>query len=161
MSDELTLTHIPQVKVGMLIRKPPTEVFQALVDPAITTKFWFTNSTGALAPGARVQWRWEMYDVTTEVVVKDYEADRRLLIEWGQGDEFTTVEFTFTPWDDDATYVEVTERGIGGKGGDEIMARVAGGTGGFTIVLCALKALLEHEVVLTAVADRFPKGLGH
>jgi hypothetical protein len=32
--DDLQLTHIPSVQVGMLIRRPPGEVFQALVDPA-------------------------------------------------------------------------------------------------------------------------------
>jgi hypothetical protein len=28
-------------------------------------------------------------------------------------------------------------------------------------VLCALKALLEHNIVLSAIRDRFPDGLGH
>jgi len=32
-------------------------------------------------------------------------------------------------------------------------------TGGFTMVLSALKALLEHDVVLTVVADKAPAGL--
>jgi len=32
-------------------------------------------------------------------------------------------------------------------------------TGGFTIVLAGLKALLEHNIQLNLVADRFPKGL--
>jgi hypothetical protein len=41
------------------------------------------------------------------------------------------------------------------------VASVAGSTGGFSLVLCALKALLEHNVVLAVVADRFPKGLEH
>ena len=68
--DDLQLTHIPTVRVGMLIRTPPGEVFQAFVDPAI-----------------------------------------------------------------------------------------AGATGGFTTVLCALKALLEHDVVLTAVRDHHPNGV--
>src|SRR4051794_4566310 len=32
-------------KSEMLIRKPVEEVFQAFIDPAITTHFWFTKST--------------------------------------------------------------------------------------------------------------------
>lgn len=32
----------------MLIRRPVAEVFEAFVDPAITTQFWFTHSTGRL-----------------------------------------------------------------------------------------------------------------
>ena len=33
------------------------------------------------------------------------------------------------------------------------MGKVVDSTGGFTMVLCALKALLEHDVVLTVVLD--------
>jgi hypothetical protein len=40
--------------------------------------------------------------------------------------------------------------------GDRLVARVADSTGGFTQVLCALKALLEHDVVLTVVRDHAP-----
>jgi len=139
----------------MLIRRPPGEVFQALVDPAITTRFWFTKSSGKLVPGATVQWDWEMYGVSTKVAVKEVEDDSRILIDWGDDDEFTTVEFRFIPAGDDRTYVQVTETGLSGDA-DEIVSRVAGSTGGFTNVLCALKALLEHDVVLTVVLDHSP-----
>jgi hypothetical protein len=40
--------------------------------------------------------------------------------------------------------------------GDEIVAAVANSTGGFTNVLCALKALLEHDVELNVVLDHTP-----
>lgn len=156
--DTLQLTHIPSVKVGILIRRPPSEVFQACVDPAITTKFWFTKSSGKLAPGETIQWDWEMYGVSTKVRVKEVEDDRRILFDWGDDNQITTVEFRFTPWGDDATYVQVTETGLSGDG-DELVAYAADSTGGFTMVLCALKALLEHGVVLTVVRDRFPEGL--
>ena len=42
----LQLTQVPVAKAAMLIRKPTAEVFEAFVDPAITSKFWFTKSTG-------------------------------------------------------------------------------------------------------------------
>lgn len=158
--NELQLSQIPTVNTAMLIRRPPAQVFKALVDPDVTTGFWFTNSTGKLMPGAHVRWDSEMYGASADVHVKELEEDHRILIEWGEGDEFATVEFLLVPFDDDATFVEVTESGFAGTG-DELLARVAGSTGGFTIMLCALKALLEHDVVLTAVADRFPKGLDH
>ena len=57
-----------------------------------------------------------------------------------------------------ATYVQVTETGLSGDG-DQLVARAAGSTGGFTIALCALKALLEHDVDLSVVRDRSPEGL--
>jgi uncharacterized protein YndB with AHSA1/START domain len=153
---DLRLSRIPTVHVGMLIHRPPETVFRAFADPAVTTRFWFTRSNGTMTPGAQLEWIWDMYGVSDTVKVKEVESNRRIVFEWS--DEPTTVELRFMPWKDDATYVEVTESGLRGDG-DALVARVAGSTGGFTIVLCALKALLEHDVVLTAVRDAHPNDL--
>lgn len=56
----------------MLTRKPVAEVFEALTDPEITSRFWFTNGSGKLASGAQVQWDWEMYGVSVDVRVRDF-----------------------------------------------------------------------------------------
>jgi hypothetical protein len=37
--------------------------------------------------------------------------------------------------------------------------QVAGSVEGFSLVLAALKAFLEHGIRLAVVADRFPKGI--
>jgi uncharacterized protein YndB with AHSA1/START domain len=95
--DALQLTQIPTVHVGMLVHKPPSEAFQAFVDPAITTKFWFTRSSDKMTPGAELRWDWEMYGVSTKVAVKEVEANHRIRFEWGD-DKPTTVELRFTPW---------------------------------------------------------------
>jgi hypothetical protein len=58
---------------------------------------------------------------------------------------------------DGSTFVTITESGFAGAG-DELMKQVASSTEGFTLVLAGIKALLEHNVVLNLVADRFPKG---
>jgi uncharacterized protein YndB with AHSA1/START domain len=157
--NDLRLTQIPSVKVGMLVRRPAGDVFQALVDPAITTRFWFTKSSGKVVPGAKIRWDWEMYGASAHVSVKAVEDNRRILIDWGgDGEKPRAVDLRFIPHGDDATYVEVTERGFSGDG-DTLVSLVADSTGGFTQVLCALKALLEHDVVLTVVLDHDPKGL--
>ncbi|CEJ69228.1 hypothetical protein BN1195_01525 [Chryseobacterium oranimense G311] len=39
------------VQAQMLIRKPVEDVFEAFINPEITTKFWFTKSTGKLEEG--------------------------------------------------------------------------------------------------------------
>jgi uncharacterized protein YndB with AHSA1/START domain len=156
-TDALELTRIPTVTVGMLIRRPPAEVFLAIVDPAVTTRFWYTRSSGVMTPGATLRWEWEMYGVSTTVRVEEVDAVRRIRFRWGD-DHPTTVELRFTPWEDGATYVQVVESGLSGDG-DGLVGHVADSTGGFTIVLCALKALLEHDVVLTAVRDHHPAGI--
>ena len=69
--NNLQLTDAPVAKAAMLIRKPVAEVFEAFIDPAITSRFWFTKSTGRLEPGKHITWTWEMYDVSVEVHVKE------------------------------------------------------------------------------------------
>lgn len=92
------LTHLPTMKTQMLIRKPVREVFEAFVDPAITTKFWFTRSSGRLEPGANIQWEWEIYYVSAKVRVKEVEQNRRIVMEWGDKEKgFTTVEGVSRP----------------------------------------------------------------
>ena len=61
-----------------------SEVFEAFVNPAITTKFWFTKSSGRLEPGKDIRWDWEMYGVSTHIRVKAVEPNRRILIEWDE-----------------------------------------------------------------------------
>ena len=156
--DALQLTHAPSIEVAMLIRRPPGDVFQALVDPAITTRFWFTKSSGKLVRGATVRWEWDMYGASAKVSVKELEDNSRILIDWGDDDETTTVEFRLVPQGVDATYIRITETGLTGDG-DALVARAADSTGGFTFMVCALKALLEHDVVLTVVLDAHPQGL--
>jgi uncharacterized protein YndB with AHSA1/START domain len=54
--DNPQLTQVPVMKTGMLIRRPAAQVFDAFVNPDITTEFWFTRSSGKLEPGTQVEW---------------------------------------------------------------------------------------------------------
>jgi uncharacterized protein YndB with AHSA1/START domain len=144
---------MPSVEVSTLIRRPAAEVFAAFADPATTTRFWFTKSSGPLAPGATVRWEWEMYGVSDTVVVKEFDAPERFIVATGGG-EGPTVEFRFTPRRE-GTVVTVTESGFSGTG-DDLIDHVADSTGGYTTALCSAKALLEHGIELGAVRDKHP-----
>jgi uncharacterized protein YndB with AHSA1/START domain len=153
------LNHTPVAKTEMLIRKPVAEVFGAFIDPAITTRFWFTKGSGKLEAGAHVQWEWEMYGVSMDVSVKEIVQDKRILIEWPSETTPTTVEWLFTPLTEDTTFVSVTNAGFSGDG-DEVVRQAIDSTEGFALMLAGLKAFLEHNIELNLVADRFPAGLG-
>lgn len=158
-SDNTHLTHPPTMKTQMLIRRPAREVFEAFVDPAITTRFWFTKSSGRLEPGADIHWEWEMYHVSAQVKVKEIEPNSRIVMKWGdEKSGFTTVEWRFFPQKDDTTFVIITEQGFSGNG-DLMAARAIDSMGGFSFVLAAAKALLEHDIVLTLTADHSPAGI--
>jgi uncharacterized protein YndB with AHSA1/START domain len=154
----LQLTQVPVTSTGMLIRKTVAEVYEAFVNPNITTKFWFTKSSERLVAGKQVQWDWEMYGISVPVTVKVIEPNNRILIEWPGYSGLTTVEWTFSPQQDGATFVNITESGFTGDG-DELVKQVTGSTQGFSLVLAGLKALLEHNISLNLVADRYPKGI--
>ena len=157
-TEGLHLTRVPIAETGMLIRKPVADVFEAMVNPEITTNFWFTRSSGRLAVGRPIRWDWEMYDVSIEVTATTIEPNRRIVIEWPGYSGPTTVEWLFAPLDDCGTFVRVTESGFTGNG-DELAKYVADSTQGFTLMLAGLKAFLEHGVRLNLVADRYPKGV--
>jgi uncharacterized protein YndB with AHSA1/START domain len=90
--DNLQLTQAPVAKAAMLIRRPVAEVFEAFVDPDITSQFWFTKGSGRLEAGKQVQWDWGMYGFSVPVTVKSVEPNKRILIEWPGYGAPSTVE---------------------------------------------------------------------
>jgi uncharacterized protein YndB with AHSA1/START domain len=156
--DTLGLTQVPVTRTGMLIRKPVDQVFEAFVNPDITTKFWFTRSTGRLEAGKQVQWDWEMYGISIPVTAKVVEPNRRIVIEWPGQNGPTSVEWTFITQPGGTTFVRITHSGFTGDG-DALVNQATDSMQGFSLVLAGLKALLEHNVRLNLVADRYPKGV--
>jgi uncharacterized protein YndB with AHSA1/START domain len=150
----MTDTKIPAVETQMLIRKPVATVFQAFLDPNITTNFWFTKSSGQLEVGKTITWEWEMYGISTKVLVKDIIPNKKISIEWGE--PATNVDFEFNTLTEETTYVVIKNYGFTEKG-DELISVIKDSTGGFTTVLDGLKAYLEHNIRLNLIGDKYPK----
>ena len=142
----------------MLVRRPVQEVFEAFINPEMTSKFWFTKGSGRLEAGKQVTWEWGMYNISAQVNVREVKENKRILIEWSGNNKPTAVEWVFTPYGDGATFVSVTESGFSGDG-DAMVNSALNSTVGFTWVLAGLKAWLEHGIALNLVADRYPKDL--
>src|SRR5215218_525001 len=121
--DNLQLTQVPIARTGMLIRRPVAVVFDAFVNPEVTTKFWFTRSTGRLEAGRQVQWEWEMYGISIPVDVKIVEPDTRIVIEWPGAGHSTKVEWRFASQPGGTTFVVITHEGFTGSG-DELVKQV-------------------------------------
>jgi len=137
----------------MLIRKPASEVFDAFINPEKTTKFWFTKSTGELEEGKSVDWIWEMYNLSVPVKVTKIIKNELLEIEWGEGSNLSSVEWTFKAIEENKTFVTITNSGLQGQG-DILINAIRDSTGGFTIVLAGLKAFLEHGIELNLIKDK-------
>jgi uncharacterized protein YndB with AHSA1/START domain len=151
-------TQAPVAKAQMLIRRPAPQVFEAFVDPAITSRFWFSRGSGRLAVGQKVRWVWDTYGVSTTVDVRAIERNRRILIEWNGPDNPSSVEWTFEPMFDTSTFVVVKNWGFRGEAG-KIVAEAIDSTSGFSFVLAGLKAFLEHGIALNLVRDHAPGAL--
>lgn len=144
----------PMVECQMTIRKPVSEVFRAFIDPAVTTKFWFTKSSGRLEAGKTITWEWEMYNAWVDVKVKEIVTDKKIVFEWDTPS--TTVDIEFTELSGQITSVVVRNYGFS-QTGDDLISVINNNAGGFTTVLDGLKAYLEYGIELNLVKDKFYK----
>ncbi|MCO4293035.1 SRPBCC domain-containing protein [Solitalea sp. MAHUQ-68] len=152
----MNLDNSACAEAQMMIRKPVSQVFQSMIDPAITTNFWFTKSSGKLVANQKVTWTWEMYNFSTEAEIIEIIENEKIVFNWGK--EPRTVEFTFKSLSEHSTYVVVKEYGYT-ETGDNLLSAIKDSTGGFTTVLDGMKAFLEHGINLNLIADKFPQGI--
>ncbi|MER9066375.1 SRPBCC family protein [Mesorhizobium sp. M0902] len=150
----MEIRETPTAEAGMLIRRPVADVFEAFVDPAITTKFWFTHGSDRLDSGKEISWEWRMYGVSTTVNVSEIVDNKKIVMQWS--DPPTTVVWTFAEMPGGTTFVEVRNSGFVGSP-DEQVKQAIGSTGGFALVLAGAKAWLEQGVMLGLIGDRHPK----
>lgn len=138
-------------RVQLKIRRPPAEVFEAVVNPAKITGYFLGEASGPLAPGAEVSWKFPEFDFRLPVLVREMEQDRRIVFEWPAADGGgynTTVEMAFVPLDDGSTMVQIAETGW--RGGAAALPFSHGNAGGWMFFICALKAYLEYGINLRA-----------
>ncbi len=105
----IKLNNQTSVKSEMLILKPVYEVYEAFVNPDITTKFWFTKSNGRLEVGKHVRWDWEIYGVWDEIHVKELETNKRIVVESSDG---STIEWIFNDRSENETFVTISVSGF-------------------------------------------------
>lgn len=146
----------------MLIRKHISEVFEAMINPDITSKFWFTKSSGRIEPGKTLEWEWGQFGVKDTVDILEVKTDEYISLQWKLGELKTTIKMNFEPKSDDFTLVRVTEKGFWksspseDKNIDEKIDLMLGQNGGWTLVLSNMKAYLEFGINLNLIGDHKP-----
>ena len=136
------------VTAEMLIRRPPGEVFAAFVNPTVLRKFWLSDASGPLAPGARVRWTFMVPGAEADVIVRRFEAPNHLAFDWPEG---MHVDMRFGAVDEGATQVTVAVSGFDPR---RLLEQATGTIEGFSIVLCDLKTLLESGSSAGLVRDK-------
>ncbi len=145
----------PRFSVAGRIARPLPEVFEAIVDPGQLSSFFTTGGAqGRLQAGATVSWDFHDFPGAFPVDVVEVVQNERIVLRWdsaepaggGDGPPKTTITIQFAALDDGRTRVTIEESGwaptpAGFKASYDNCE-------GWTGMLCALKAWLEHGINL-------------
>jgi len=132
------------------IAKPVEQVFEAVVNPDQLSRYFTTGGAkGRLVSGAEVTWDFHDFPGAFPVLVQEVVANERIVLQWeadGNLATWTTVTMTFQTLDDGRTLIRISEYGWPET---EVGLRSCfGNCEGWTGMLCAMKAWLEHGINL-------------
>lgn len=147
-------------QVSIRIAKPVHDVFEAVADPDQLSHYFTTGGArGRLETGATVMWDFHDFPGAFPVEVVDVVPDEKIVLRWDanegppEGDDpvqrvdyKTQVVMTFEALEDGRTLISVSE-----SGWHETQVGLQGSYGncmGWTQMICALKAWLEHGINL-------------
>ena len=137
------------------IARPAAEVYEAVADPAILSRYFTTGGAkGRLEAGTTVWWDFADFPGAFPVEVIEAEPQRRIVFRWASSEDVppgavagkTTVTFVFTALEDGRTQVAVSEAGWSES--EAGLKASYDNCYGWTQMLCALKAYLEYGINL-------------
>jgi uncharacterized protein YndB with AHSA1/START domain len=151
-------------RVAARIARPVAQVFEAVADPKHLSQYFTTGgAVGQLETGATVTWDFHDYPGAFPVEVVEVVANEKIVLKWDASEGEppnvegaaepkaapykTKVTMTFKPIDDGSrTLVEIREEGWRESQG--ALDASYGNCQGWSQMLCALKAWLEHGINL-------------
>jgi len=136
--------------VAARIARPVEEVFEAVVAPDRLSKYFTTGGArGRLETGAEVTWDFHDFPGAFPVLVQEVVTNRKIVLQWETDKKtatWTTVTMEFSPLEDGRTLVRISE--FGWPETDAGLTSCLGNCEGWTAMLCAMKAWLEHGINL-------------
>jgi uncharacterized protein YndB with AHSA1/START domain len=141
-----------EFRVGGRIAKPVSEVFEAVADPAKLSGYFTTGgAVGRLETGATVTWDFHDFPGAFPVRVERVVKDKEIVLHWDAASDGgpayqTTVTMSFEALDDGRTLVRISEEGWHENAAS--LKASFGNCEGWTGMLCALKAYVEHGINL-------------
>jgi uncharacterized protein YndB with AHSA1/START domain len=142
------------------ISRPVERVFEAVADPEQLSRYFTTGGAkGRLETGATVSWDFHDFPGAFPVEVVEVEPNRRIVLRWAanegapsDGEESasagysTIVTMIFEPIEEARTLVTIAEEGW--RETETGLKASYGNCMGWSQMLCALKAWLEHGINL-------------
>jgi len=143
---------VPKFTVSAHVSRPVREVYEAVADPEQLSRYFTTGGAkGRLEAGATVTWDFHDFPGAFPVEVVEAEPERRIVLRWEANDDgpagyHTLVTITFDPVGEDRTKVSIGEEGW--RETEAGLRASYGNCMGWSQMLCALKAWLEHGINL-------------
>lgn len=139
-------------RVSLQIQKPVEEVFEAIVNPQIMTKYFISESSGRMETGKVLFWEFGDFPGKFPVKVTEVQSDSMVSFVW---DEETIVRIILEEQTDKSTVVTITE------GEKELSEKnlewLIGNTFGWGNFLDCMKAYLEYGINLRKGAFEYMK----
>lgn len=142
------MENILEIKAGVQVLKPIAEVFDAIVDPEKMKNYFISKSSGRMAQGQSLIWKFAEMDIEFPVRVEKIVEDKSISFYWdGATDgELTLVEINLTAVEDGITLIAVTEKS---KPNTEAGIKwLKNNTEGWANFLACLKAWMEYGIHL-------------
>lgn len=126
----------------MKILKPANEVFEAFVDPTKIGNFWFSSSSERWEQGKTITVRYVEYNAQLDIEIKEIEADKKIVFQWGANGEGNIVTITLNEMDHSTTIIEVNEAGFN-ENDEALISQLLDNKEGWVFMLTCLKGYLE------------------
>lgn len=137
--------------VWAIIDKPREQVFEAVADPEKLSAYFTTaGAKGRMDRGAKLVWDFADFPGPFDVTVLRAEAPEMIEFDWPapSGNGLNRVTFRFEELPGDRTKVQVSETGWPAT--PEGLQQAYGNVMGWSQMLAAMKAWMDHGVVLRA-----------
>ena len=127
-----------QVSTKLKIRKPTSEVFEAIVDPVKIGNYWFSSSSERWEQGKSVTLRYDEYEAEGIINILEVEENKKIVFSWGEeSNEKTVVTILLKELDHVNTIIEVNETGFN-ENNPEIVNKMLGQKEGWVYMLTCL-----------------------
>ncbi len=146
------MSHEFSTSVKLQILKPPSVVFEGIVDPEHMTNYWICESSGRMEENTTVTWRFPEFEDSFNAEIKRIEQDKYVSFVWFADGHKDIVELSLEPVEG-GTKVVITERRFDHD--PMSLEWVRGSTEGWTNFLACLKAYLEYGINLRKGAFDF------
>ena len=141
----------PTFNVFIIVNRPRHDVFEAVADPKQLSSYFTTGGASARPEqGQTVMWDFADFPGAFPVQVTEVVSDEKIAFDWKANepgaDYQIEVTFRFTDVEAGRTKVEVEEAGW--RSTDVAVKASYGNCMGWSQMLCALKAWVEHGINL-------------